>query len=182
MIGSFIFLDEPDRAHELIKFFLDDQKPKSAAGGWNEWAEVVWKNERNPGYIGDMPHTWVGSDFINAVRSMFVYESTSDGEYDSTLVVGAALYRDWIDSPNGMSVENLPTYYGELSYSIKKNGNEYKINFTGNVSLPTGGIILKNFNHDQEPKSVSVNGKEISNFDKKNIRINLFPAEVIIKY
>ena len=116
LIGSFIFLDQPDRAHQLIKFFLDDQKPQK----WNEWAEVVWHKERHPGYIGDMPHTWVGSDFINAVRSMFVYER----EYDSSLVAGAALYQDWINSPDGMSVENLPTYYGELSYSIKQSDNK----------------------------------------------------------
>ncbi|HSW55004.1 MAG TPA: discoidin domain-containing protein, partial [Ignavibacteriaceae bacterium] len=107
LIGSFIYLDQPERAHELIKFFLNDQRPQ----GWNHWAEVVWKDSRTPKFIGDMPHTWVGSDFINAVRSMFVYESASGGEYDSSLVLAAALYQDWIDSPNGMSVENLPTYY-----------------------------------------------------------------------
>jgi len=112
LIGSFIILDQPERAHELMEFFLRDQRPH----GWNQWAEVVWKDYRFPGYIGDMPHTWVGSDFINAVRSMFVYEN----EYDQSLVLGSALYQDWIDSPSGMSVENLPTYYGEISYSIKK--------------------------------------------------------------
>ena len=127
LIGSFIYLDEPERAHELIKFFLNDQRPQ----GWNHWAEVVWKDYRAPKFIGDMPHTWVGSDFINAVRSMFVYESAPGGEYDSSLVIGSALYEDWIDSPDGMSVENLPTYYGELSYSIKKNKNSYTLNYMG---------------------------------------------------
>jgi F5/8 type C domain len=174
LIGSFIFLDQPERAHELIKFFLNDQKPQS----WNEWAEVVWKNERNPGYIGDMPHTWVGSDFINSVRSMFVYEN----EFDSSIVIGAALYKDWINSPNGMSVENLPTYYGELSYSIKKNGNKYSIKFYGNISLPPGGLIIKNFPVDKTPFSVTVNGNSIKGFDKNNIRVNQFPATIEITY
>lgn len=174
LIGSFIFLDQPERAHELIKFFLNDQKPNN----WNDWAEVVWKNERYPGYIGDMPHTWVGSDFLNAVRSMFVYES----EFDSSLVVGAALYKDWVDSPEGMSVENLPTYYGELSYSIKKNGSKYDIKIYGNVSLPPGGIILKNIYADKLPASVLVNGNPIRSFDKKNIRVNQFPALVELSF
>ena len=96
----------------MIEFFLKDQRPQ----GWNHWAEVVWKDYRTPKFIGDMPHTWVGSDFINAIRSMFVYEN----EADESLVLASALYQDWIDSPTGMSIENLPTYYGELSYSIKK--------------------------------------------------------------
>ncbi|MBK7095194.1 MAG: discoidin domain-containing protein [Saprospiraceae bacterium] len=112
VIGSFIMLNQPDKAHELIDFFLKDQRPQ----GWYHWAEVVWKDYRHPAYIGDMPHTWCGSDFINAVRSMFVYEN----ELDKSLVIASALYQDWIDSPEGMSVQNMPTYFGEISYSIKK--------------------------------------------------------------
>lgn len=174
LIGSFIFFDQPERAHELIDFFLDDQRPQ----GWNHWAEVVWKDERHPGFIGDMPHTWCGSDFINAVRSIFVYEN----EYDSSLVVGAALYQDWIDSPNGMSVENLPTYYGELSYSIKKNDNNYTFKLYGDINLPEGGIIIKNFNGKKMPGKVLINGIETKEFSENKIVVKEFPAEVEISY
>jgi hypothetical protein len=174
LIGSFIYLDQPERAHELIKFFLNDQRPQ----GWNHWAEVVWKDERHPGFIGDMPHTWVGSDFINAVRSMFVYES----EYDSSLVLAAALYQEWIDSPNGMSVENLPTYYGAVSYSIKKEENNYRFSIYGDIELPNGGIKIKNFNESKLPAKVFVNGKEIKEFSEKEILINEFPSNVDIYY
>ena len=79
-----------------------------------------------------MPHTWVGSDFINAIRAMFVYEN----EYDQSLVLASALYQDWIDSPEGMSVENLPTYYGEISYSIKKENDKYLFTISGDLKLP----------------------------------------------
>ena len=144
LIGSFIILDQPERAHELIEFFLNDQRPQ----GWNHWAEVVWKDYRIPGFIGDMPHTWVGSDFINAIRSMFVYEN----EYDQSLVLASALYQDWIDSPEGMSVENLPTYYGEISYSIKKVNNKYRFSITGDVKLPANGIKIRNFNGSKLPE------------------------------
>lgn len=178
LIGSFIYLDQPERAHELIKYFLNDQRPR----GWNHWAEVVWKDERHPGFIGDMPHTWVGSDFINAVRSMFVYESASGGEDDSSLVIGAALYQDWIDSPDGMSVENLPTYYGELSYSIKKENDEYHFSIYGDVKLPKDGIKIKNFNGSKLPHKVIVNGNETKAFTKNEIDIKELPVEVVISY
>jgi hypothetical protein len=174
LIGSFIFLDRPERAHELIDFFLNDRKPS----GWNHWAEVVWNNDRHPGYIGDMPHTWVGSDFINAVRSMFVYEN----EYDSSLVIGAALYKDWIDSPAGMSIENLPTYYGELSYSIKKENEKYVFSIYGNVELPKNGIKIKNFNGSKLPVDATVNGKKIKSFTNNEIVVQEFPAKVEIDY
>lgn len=174
LIGSFIILDQPDRAHQLIEYFLNDQRPQ----GWHHWAEVVWNDYRTPKYIGDMPHTWVGSDFINAVRSMFVYEN----EYDSSLVVAAALYQDWIDSPNGMSVNNLPTYYGELSYSVKKMESAYEVNLTGNLNLPANGIRLKNFNGSKQPLKVEINGKETNQFSNKEISIPSLPTVVKIYY
>ena len=174
LIGSFIILDQPERAHELIEFFLDDQRPQ----GWHHWAEVVWKDDRRPGFIGDMPHTWVGSDFINAIRSMFVYEN----EYDQSLVLASALYQDWIDAPEGMSVENLPTYYGEISYSIKKDDDNYRFSISGDVRLPANGMKIRNFNGSKLPVKVTVNGKEIKDFNEKEITVKEFPAEVVIYY
>ena len=174
LIGSFIMLDQPDRAHELIAFFLNDQRPQ----GWNHWAEVVWKDYRTPRYIGDMPHTWVGSDFINAIRSMFVYEN----EYDESLVLAAALYQDWIDAPGGMSVGNLPTYYGEISYSIKKESKTYHFSIKGDLKLPANGMKIKNFNGSILPVKVTVNGSEIKDFNEKEISVKTIPAEVLIYY
>jgi hypothetical protein len=174
LIGSFINLDQPERAHELIDFFLGDQRPQ----GWNHWAEVVWKDYRTPRYIGDMPHTWVGSDFINAIRSMFVYEN----EFDQSLVLASALYQDWIDAPGGMSIENLPTYYGEVSYSIKKEENIYHISINGDLKLPANGIKIKNFNGSKLPEKVTVNGSDIKAFNEKEIPIQVVPAEVVIFY
>jgi hypothetical protein len=174
LIGSFIMLDQPDRAHELIDFFLKDQRPQ----GWNHWAEVVWKDYRTPRYIGDMPHTWVGSDFINAIRSMFVYENESD----RSLVLAAALYQDWIDTPGGMAVENLPTYYGEISYAIRKDANKYIFTMYGDVKMPANGIKIRNFNGSKMPVKVTVNGNALTDLNTKEIHVNEFPAEVVIYY
>ena len=174
LIGSFILLDQPKRAHELIDFFLNDQLPP----GWHQWAEVVWKDRRTPKFIGDMPHTWVGSDFLNAIRSMFVYENESD----QSLVLGAALYQDWIDAPEGMAVEHLPTYYGEISYSIKRHGNKYAFSISGAVRLPANGIKIKNFNDSKRPVRVTINGVESKDFSETVIRVKEIPAVVTIEY
>jgi penicillin V acylase-like amidase (Ntn superfamily) len=125
-----------------------------------------------------MPHTWVGSDFINAVRSMFVYENESD----QSLVLAPALYQDWIDTPEGMSVENLPTYYGEISYAIKKENDKYYFSMYGDVKLPANGMKIKNFNGSKLPIKVIVNGSEIKDFNEKEITVSAFPAEVLIYY
>jgi len=48
---------------ELSNRFLADQRPRA----WNEWAEVVRRDPRAPGFIGDMPHAWIASDFVRAM-------------------------------------------------------------------------------------------------------------------
>jgi len=173
-IGTFIFLGRPDIAHELTEFFLDDLRPQ----GWYHWAEVVWKDYRIPRFIGDMPHTWVASDFINAVRTKFVYED----ELTGTLTIGAGLRQDWIDNPEGMSVKNLPTHFGNISYSVLKSGNAYRISITGDIELPRNGLRIKNFNRSLMPSRVTINGVNAANFSNNEIEIKAFPAEVVIYY
>lgn len=174
VIGSFIVLNQPDKAHELIDFFLKDQRPQ----GWYHWAEVVWKDYRHPAYIGDMPHTWCGSDFINAVRSMFVYEN----ELDKSLVIAAALYQDWIDSPEGMSIQNMPTYFGEISYSIKKDENRYIFDIKGDLKLPENGLKIQNFNGSKLPSKVLINGIENKSFTNNVIQVKQLPVRLEIIY
>jgi hypothetical protein len=174
VIGSFIMLNQPDKAHELINFFLKDQRPQ----GWHQWAEVVWKDYRHPAYIGDMPHTWCGSDFVNAVRSMFVYEN----ELDKSLVIASALYQDWIDSPEGMSIQNMPTYFGEISYSIKKDENRYIFDIKGDLKLPENGLKIQNFNGSKMPSKVLINGIENKSFTDNVIKVKQVPVRLEILY
>jgi len=81
-----------------------------------------------------------------------------------------------------MSVEHLPTYYGELSYSIKKENNKYTFSITGDLELPDNGIKIKNFNGSKLPVKVTVNGKKIKSFTKNEIHFTQFPATVVIEY
>jgi hypothetical protein len=109
---------------------------------------------------------------------MFVYEN----EYDQSLVLASALYQDWIDAPHGMSIEKLPTYYGEISFSIKKESSNYQFSVSGDVKLPANGIKIKNFNGSKLPVKVTVNGTEIKEFNEKEISVKVIPAEVVIYY
>ncbi|MCI0516171.1 coagulation factor 5/8 type domain-containing protein, partial [candidate division KSB1 bacterium] len=173
LIGTFILLDQRERAHELLRFFLKDQRPLA----WNQWAEVVWRDKSTPKFIGDMPHTWVGSDYINSLRSFFAYED----ETNNSLVLGAGLLGEWIDAPEGVTIKKLPTYYGLLDYSIFKRKNYYELNLNGNLKIPQGKIIFKNFK-SQPPKLVRINGQNWLNFTEKEIYIEKVPGRVEIYY
>ena len=73
-IGSFVLLGQPERAQQALEFFMNDRRPP----GWNQWPEVVHRDPRTAKFIGDLPHTWCGSDFVNSVRMMFLYEREAD--------------------------------------------------------------------------------------------------------
>jgi hypothetical protein len=108
-ISALIRLGRHQDARMLLDFFVQDGVRPAA---WNHLAEVVHGDLRTPSYIGDMPHTWVGAELINSIRDMFVYEDRGK------LVLAAAIPGHWIDE--GISVRNLQTLYGPISYTIKR--------------------------------------------------------------
>jgi len=171
IIGAFIYLDERKHAHELLNFLFSDQRPAT----WNHWAEIVWRDEMNPKFIGDMPHTWIASDYINAVRSMFVYERESD----SALVIGAGILEEWLDYEDGVMIKGFPTYYGNLDYTMKKRGADVVLRLAGNIKY--GRIVIKS-PRSKPVKGVSVDGRNISTFNEKEALVGKFPGEVILHY
>ena len=171
--GTFIFLNEINRAYDLLDYFIKDQRPQ----GWNHWAEVVWENPDTSMYIGDMPHTWVGSAFIDAVRALFVYEN----ENDSSLTLGAGIKQEWLNSPNGISFENFPTYYGTVSYSMKKINNQIVVELNNQLSPACKKLILKS-PENKQIKSVSIDDTPSINFKNNNILFNRTNKKIIIQY
>jgi len=131
-VGTFIRLGWRERAHELLGFFMAGRRPAA----WNQWPEVVGRDSR-PRFIGDLPHGWVASDFIRSALDLFAYER----EADSALVLGAGIPRDWVDG-EGVSVKNLRTPYGPLSYSLKKTGARVELDVAAGLRVPPGGVVL----------------------------------------
>ncbi|MCC6678855.1 MAG: coagulation factor 5/8 type domain-containing protein [Phycisphaerales bacterium] len=133
LMGTFVRLGWRDRAQELLAFYLNDQRPRE----WNQWGEIVWRDPATPRFIGDMPHTWVASDFVSAVRSMFVYERDRDG----TLVIGAGIPKAWLEG-EGVKVERFPTAYGPVSFRLFRDGPETILEFSGVERHPPGGVVI----------------------------------------
>jgi hypothetical protein len=173
-VDAFVRLGERERALEILNFMLLGQRPPA----WNEWAEVVWRDADIPSFIGDMPHTWIGSTFIQSVRTMFAYERESD----RSLVIAAGLPKEWVLSKSGVAVKRLPTRYGILSYSLRGEGpNTLRLRLSGDLTLPAGGIVVLP-PLPQPLKSVKVNGKPVDSFTADRATVREFPAEVELEY
>ena len=111
VVGTFVRLGQIDRAWHALDFFLAHRRPL----GWKHWAEVVFADEKEPGFLGDAPHGWVASDFLRAMRSIAIYEL--GGEY----FIGAGIKKEmWLSGvtfnlvvPEG--IIKLKSINGEIS-------------------------------------------------------------------
>ncbi|MDZ7309493.1 MAG: hypothetical protein ONB49_20870, partial [candidate division KSB1 bacterium] len=173
LTGTFIHLYDRERAHALLDFFMADRRPP----GWNHWAEVVWRDPATPKMIGDMPHTWVGSDFMRAARSLFVFER----EQDAALVIGEGIREAWVRDPAGVEVRNLPTHYGTLHYRMHMHDGRVIVELEGDLSLPPGRLEVRS-PLAAALKGVRVNGKKIASFTSDRIFLHTLPARLELRY
>ena len=171
LIGALTLMNEKKKAHDLLDFFMKDQRPQ----GWNHWAEVVWSDPKTPKFIGDMPHTWVGSDYINSIRNMFVFED----ELNESLIIGLGIKEEWLND-TGVVIENMPTQYGKINIKMKKDGDKVVAEISGDVKIPRGKIVLKNPMEKKILKSI-LNGKEVSS-DNEDLLIVQLPIKVEMFY
>jgi hypothetical protein len=65
-IGAFARLGRDEQAWEMVEWFLSQQ----AVPGWKVWGEVVHRDKTEARFIGDMPHGWVGSDFVRSMEEL----------------------------------------------------------------------------------------------------------------
>jgi len=127
---AFIRMGQRERALSMLRHFVSDAvRPV----GWNHFAEVVHGRRRAPSYIGDMPHTWVGSGYISAVRNLFVYET------EERLVLAGGVDAAWTE--DGVWVQSLPTRFGPVSYSLQGNTDELRFTAQGDAAPPKGFVL-----------------------------------------
>jgi len=130
-VGAFVRLGWRDRTMKAIDFFMKDRRPAA----WNQWAEVVGRKVREPRFIGDMPHGWVASDFINAALDMLAYER------DGALVLAAGVPEAWL-TDGGISVDRLRTGNGRLMLRFRRDGRTAHLAYALEGPLPPGGLIF----------------------------------------
>ena len=131
-IASFIRLGWRDRLGQLVTFFFADRRPAA----WNQWAEVVGRDPREPRFVGDMPHAWIASDYVRSALDMFAYDRAADG----AMVLAAGVQPEWLDG-EGITVHDLRTPYGRLGYTLKARNGVATLTITQPVS-PPGGLVL----------------------------------------
>jgi hypothetical protein len=171
-VGTFVRLGWKQRAHEAIDLFFGHRRPAA----WNQWAEMVFRDPRTPKFIGDMPHTWVGSDFIRSVLDLFAYERGADG----ALVVGAGIPEAWAAEAPGVTVERLRTHYGPLDLRVRAEGTRVRMIVGGGLRVPPGGVVVRS-PLDRPIRRATVNGRAMRPSEHE-ITVRRLPAEIVLEH
>jgi hypothetical protein len=169
VVGTFVRLGWRERARELLDYFFRDQRPAA----WNQWAEVVGREPRQPRFIGDMPHAWISSDYIRSALDMFAYERQSD----KSLVLAAGIPSDWFEGP-GFAAKNLRTPYGSLSLSLKRRGKDLVVSLAGSARPPGGFFLLSPWPH--LPNARRLDGQPLA-WQNGELHIRDLPVEILIE-
>ncbi len=153
---SFALLNQPKRAETLLNFLMLGRRPV----GWRHFAEVVHSNERLGSYIGDMPHTWVGSGFVNTILGMVFVEQ---GDQLRLLV---APPKNWLLG-EGIRLRDVPTHFGPLDFDARLTADTLQVEIGGNLKGNSGFRL--NWPWATVPERVEVDGQTVKTFDDQGI-------------
>jgi hypothetical protein len=174
IIGALVRLGRRRDALEVLEFMLADRRIPV----WNQWPEISWRDPSGPSFIGDLPHTWISAEYMLAMCTMFAYER----EEDESLVIAAGVAEEWLSDGSTVGVKNLPTYYGNLSYSLRLKGKgTLRLKLEGNLVLPPGGIVVKP-PLPRPIRQVEVNGRALTEFTTDTFTCRECPAEVVVRF
>ena len=122
---------------QMRGWFAFDEGGKSGSGGWYH-LRTTWphsKIEPDKNKAVDMPHGWAIAEIWLLMRDCLAYER------DDRLVLLAGVSPDWFTDAKGITITNLPTYFGKLDLDWKATPQGAVLKL-GNHAQPPAGFVL----------------------------------------
>jgi hypothetical protein len=169
---AFVRLGRREAAAKLLAFVLADRRPLA----WNQWPEILWRAPSRAEFLGDLPHGWIGSTFVHALRTALVFERASD----RSLVLAAGVPAEWLAKGDPLRVRGLPTHYGPLDYELRREGpGRLRLRVGGRLELPPGGLVVA------PPlaaplRRVELDGAQVPAEERDTFTLRSLPAEVLL--
>ncbi len=148
-VAAFVRLGWRERANEVREWFFGHRAPLA----WNQWGEVVTPTPRTPFFLGDLPHAWVGSDFVRSALDMFAYVR----EVDESLVLAAGVPAEWLDG-EGVALRGMRTPQGTVGYRLRRDGDALLLDVDAGSGLPPGGLVLQ-WPYASVPGATTIDGR-----------------------
>lgn len=131
VVGTFVRLGWVERAHDYMDWLVGLQSP----AGWRQWGEIAYQEDRPSRFVGDMPHTWVGSGAILSILSMFAYEDAG------AVVLAGGVPVEWLGAGEPVGVRGRVSRFGNLSYTLTRADDGLRLDIEAGCT-PEGGYRI----------------------------------------
>lgn len=172
IVGALLRMGRRDDALRVLHELLGDCRPAA----WRQWPEQSWRDYDAPAFLGDLPHSWIGAEYIHAMTSALAYEHRAD----ESLILAAGVDAAWLDD-EGLTVTALATHYGALSYRLRRtDARRVEMHIEAGVRVPRGGLVLK----PPMPAplvGVTINGARHDVREAQPLRCHVLPAHIILE-
>jgi hypothetical protein len=167
--GALVRLGMREEAWTLLSHLLADRRPPA----WNQWPEVTFREPRAPRFLGDLPHTWVASEFLRALSDLFWYEG-EPGE----LVLAGGIPMAWLQS-GPVAVRGLRTPWGPLALSARLEDGAVTIRVSEGLTPPPGARLRVRSPLGERTREVLVDGRSVATgAGARQVVLEKPPAEV----
>jgi hypothetical protein len=127
------------------------------------------------------PHTYSGTQQLRLLRMMLLREAGNG------LLLGPAIPRHWLQPGQRLEVQNGPTYFGPVSYSIESGPAEIRAHVDPPGRTLPGFIQLRLRHPEGKPiASVQINGRDHTAFSRSHETIDLpvarVPLDIRVRY
>lgn len=116
--GALVRRGERGAAVSVLGTLLNRRAPV----GWAQWHRSFQPPTIRAAALGDAPDSLAAAEFVLAMRDMLVLD---DGVLDRRLVVAPGVPAEWVQTAPGLSVRDLRTRFGTLSYTLAGDANEW---------------------------------------------------------
>ncbi|MHC4642594.1 MAG: hypothetical protein ACYS32_13190 [Planctomycetota bacterium] len=115
--------------HEQMQgWYAFDEGGKSGSGGWGH-VRTTWNSSVA------MPHGWAIAEVWLLLRDCLVIEA------DRRLVLFSGIPPAWFTHKDGMTIKNLPTYFGKLGIQCKPTKAGATLKLDGEAKPPKGFVL-----------------------------------------
>lgn len=155
---TYVHLGQPAEANELLRDLVRHRRPAE----WQVIAEVVYSDLRHAIYLGDMPHTWIGAEYARSIFGMLMYEA------DDHLSLLPGTPPEWV-AGDGLSIDGLPTAHGTLKLRARRQGDQLRVSLGEGLRADVPVTVA--WPGRAAPKQVTVDGRQVRDFDAKGVRL-----------
>ena len=160
---------------QMRDWFAFDEGGKSGSGGWHH-LRTTWphsKDEPDQNRAVAMPHGWAIAEVWLLMRDCLVFED------HGRLILLGGIDPSWLTHAEGLTIKNLPTYYGPLDLQWRSGPDGSELTLGGSAKPPRGFVLRLPESTDT---TVTIEGEAVAPISDADYELPLGTTKVQIRF